>query len=176
MNNLDPMKKTDKKDNSKIPYLYLLIAILLILAFLAMIWYGTPDERLLKAVKKCDVNAARNALAKGAHVNLTSPTNDVVNGASMLFFAARDGCMALVELLLANKADVNVKVTGTRHYTGWTALMIAVEKGQTNIVQLLLKQGADVKTTGEDGKTALQIAEAGGQAEIARLLKEAGAK
>jgi uncharacterized protein len=170
------MKKTHKKDNSKIPYLYLLIAIILISAFLAMIWYGTPDERLLKAVKKCDVNAARNALTKGAHVNLKSPTNDVVNGAPMLFFAAREGCTALVELLLANKADVNANVTGKRHYTGWTALMIAVEKGQTGIVQLLLKRGADVHVTGEDGKTALQIAESGGQIEIVRLLKEAGAK
>jgi len=170
------MKKTDQKANSKIPYLYLLIATILISAFLAMIWYGTPDERLLKAVKKCDVNAARNALTKGAHVNLKSPTNDVVNGAPMLFFAAREGCTALVELLLANKADVNVKVTGKRYYTGWTALMIATEKGQANIVQLLLTHGADAQATSEDGKTTLQIAESGGQTEIIRLLKEAGAK
>ena len=55
----------------------------------------------------------------------------------------RDGesTIAMAELLLANGADVNVKVL--RGDYGWTALHLACSNGNTQLVQMLLNLGAD---------------------------------
>jgi ankyrin repeat protein len=171
------MQKPDKPKHSKVAYLYLLIATVVILIPLLLFWYGTPDDRLLKAVNRCDRDAAQRELAKGANVNVKSPEDDLVDKAPVVFIAARNGCAEIVELLLAHKADINVQVP-SRLYPGWTALMAAAEKGHTQIVQLLLQYGANVKMTIPEGNkkgwTALKIAESEGHTDIIRLLKEAG--
>jgi uncharacterized protein len=175
MQSKDPKKKRAYKIHLKKDYLYLAIAVPLVSIFVVMAWYGTPDDRLLKAVKKCDLPTAQKLLAKGTSANVRSPANDIVNGAPAIFWAAFEGCPEMVTVLIANKADVNAPVTGKRNYLGWTALMIAAERGQSEIVQILLKQGADVKVANDEHRTALQIATTKGQTEIVRLLKEAGA-
>jgi ankyrin repeat protein len=173
------MKKTEKQDNSKIAYLYLLIAAGLILIPLLLIWHGTPDDRLLKAVKRCDRSAAQRELENGANVNVKTTEDDMVDKAPILFIAARNGCAEIVQLLLDSKADINAQAAG-RLYPGWTALLAATEKGHTNIVQILLEHGANVNVTIAEGDkkgwTALKCAEAASHADIVRLLKAAGAK
>lgn len=173
------MKKPDKSKHSKIPYLYLLIATVVILIPLLLIWYGTPDNRLLKAVNRCDRDAAQRELDKGANVNVKSSEDDLVDNAPAVFIAARNGCPEIVELLLTHKADLNVQVP-SRLYPGWTALMAAADKGHVQIVQILLKYGANVDivipTGDKKGWTALKIAESKGYTEIVHLLKETEAK
>ena len=78
----------------------------------------------------------------------------------------------LVKLFL--KADFR---PNPRNEDNWTALMVAARKGQSDIVQLLLKAGANVNAKeGGDGQTALIIAAWSRHNEIVQLLLNEGAK
>jgi ankyrin repeat protein len=55
---------------------------------------------------------------------------------------------------------------------GRTALMLAAERGDVEIVQALLQKGASTDIKNRDGKTAATIAEVNGHVEVARLLRE----
>ncbi len=52
--------------------------------------------------------------------------------------ATQSGHLAIVELLIAAKAHVNAQ-----NYIGTTSLHVAVAMGQTEMVSVLLKNGAD---------------------------------
>ena len=77
-----------------------------------------------------------------------------------------DGLKAALEA----GADVN-----ERDARGWTALMHAVNKGYTLLVEPLLNAKADPDVRAADGATALFIAAVHGQPEIISLLMQAGA-
>jgi len=69
--------------------------------------------------------------------------------------------------LLAHGADVNA-----RDQDGETALMIAASGGNSDIVRMLLDEGADVSAElGATGKTALMLAEEHGYTLVMELLK-----
>ncbi|KAM8743994.1 KN motif and ankyrin repeat domain-containing protein 1-like isoform 2-T5 [Acanthopagrus schlegelii] len=73
--------------------------------------------------------------------------------------------MKVVEKLFT-KGDVNAKAS----QAGQTALMLAVSHGRMDMVQALLKQGAEVNLQDDEGSTALMCASEHGHAEIVRLL------
>ncbi len=52
--------------------------------------------------------------------------------------ASQSGHLAIVELLIAAKADVNAQ-----NYRGTTSLHVAAAMGQTEIASVLLKNGAN---------------------------------
>jgi ankyrin repeat protein len=54
--------------------------------------------------------------------------------------------------------------------------MVAVAKGRSDLVLLLIEKRADVNARSDDQKTALTIAESGGLTAIAEMLIKAGAK
>jgi ankyrin repeat protein len=58
---------------------------------------------------------------------------------------------------------------------GATALLLAVENGYTDIVQLLLSKGADVNTEDYQGTQCLNIAACSGFTEIVKVLLQHGA-
>jgi ankyrin repeat protein len=127
------------------------------------------------------------------------------DGWTPLHLAAHHGHAAVVETLLANNADVNVRsgnamknqplhaaAAGRRVETarlllesgadpnatqigGFVPLHSAAQNGDRALVELLLSHGADVNARSDDGRTALSLAEAGGHGEVARVLKERGA-
>jgi len=74
--------------------------------------------------------------------------------------------------LIESGADVNAK----DNLFGRTALMIASFYGHKEVVELLLKKGADVNAKDKNGRTALMIASKKGHKEIVELLKFYGAK
>lgn len=174
------MKKPETISDSKIPYLYVGIAAVLVFGFFAMMGYGSPDDRFLIAVKKCHLANARHAIDDGADVNARTRADDIVNDAPAIFFAARDGCKDILELLFAKSVNVNAAVAGKRNYTDWTPLMVASSNGHREIVRQLLEHGADVNQQIPEGEkqgwTAFKFAEEAGQTEIMRLLQDAGAK
>src|SRR5438445_8132435 len=87
-----------------------------------------------------------------------------------LIEAVKQGDLSAVKRLLGGGADPNVRVArttkpslaerseGGKPYLGDTALMLAVEKGKTPLVELLLSKGADVNGAGEAGYTPLMTA------------------
>ena len=127
-------------------------------------------------------------LEKGADPNIKTKA-----GTTALMGAAYGGHKRIAELLIAHGADVNVKgedkgileyvikhgATGEnlREFTNLETfpLLQAAHKGHKEIVQLLIKNGADVNTTNPVGYTALMAAMAGGHTETVRVLIENGA-
>jgi len=94
-------------------------------------------------------------LQAGADVN--SRNDRLVGGFSFtaLYAASHKGNKDSVKLLLAQPG---VKLDET-HDGGDTALMVAAEGGHAEIVEMLLKAGADVSITDEAGETAITRAQ-----------------
>ena len=88
------------------------------------------------------------------------------DGDTVLILAAKKGSKAIVELLLANKADPNIS-----NHRGNTALMFAARNRHMEIVKLLIDNKADLNIkTDQYGETALMLAAKGGHTDIAKLL------
>jgi ankyrin repeat protein len=77
----------------------------------------------------------------------------------------------IAELLITKGADVNAKTDD-----GSTALILAAQNGNMEMVKLLLQKAADVNIKTNEGKTAYELAKSKGHTAIVRLLEKAGAK
>ena len=79
--------------------------------------------------------------------------------------------LSKVETALKKGQDVNAK-----NPQGYTALLVAAERGLTSIVKALLQKGADVhEKEPRQGRTALVLATANGHADTVQALLEKGA-
>ena len=81
--------------------------------------------------------------------------------------SAFEGNCEIASVLMANKANVEQR----REKTGHTALILAVEQNQLEMVELLLeKGGANVNVTNDEGWSPLMISAFLGNCEIASVL------
>jgi hypothetical protein len=109
------------------------------------------------ALKAGDVQNIGSAMLEQAerrgldHAGVTA--NQITSG-SALTAAIEKGRVGHVKTLLALGANANDWSNGR------SALMLAARKLQPQMVELLLRHGADPSLTGQDRKTALQLAEA----------------
>jgi ankyrin repeat protein len=87
-----------------------------------------------------------------------------------LMSAAREGHLAVVELLLARGADLRAK-----DRWGGTALLYAAWKGRQTVVELLLARFANVNARDQDGWTTLLLASAYGYQSLVEVLLRHGA-
>lgn len=144
---------------------------------LAMEWGHREIVRLLAAVGADltihaaayigDSNAVQRLVARGADVNAMDE-----HQRTPLCLAAREGNMAVAELLIGRGAKINRgKEAGS-----WlpSPLYAAVERGQTDMVKLLIRHGADIRTRTLEGYTPLHEATRYGHREIAELLIDKG--
>ncbi len=122
---------------------------------------------LTRAVKKHKLDVVDVLIQAGADVNAT----DKKHAETALMWACREGNSKSIKMLLAAKANVNLK-----DQMGRTALIWACEAEQQTAVELLLQAGADVTIADKNGITALQAAQERGYKELVTLLKAAGAK
>jgi hypothetical protein len=167
---------------------YLLFAVLLAGA---PVWADDLNEQLLAAVRKSNVAAVKDLLAKGADANTKSSY-----GQTPLFFACDRGNVEIVKMLLEKGVDVNAKDT----FYNSTAMSWAAMKQNVEVVRLLLDKGASdvdgvlmsgvqngnadmVKVAIASGKlkpaaltNALAMAEKQKKPEIEAVLKDAGAQ
>ncbi|KAJ5151429.1 Pfs NACHT and ankyrin domain protein [Penicillium canariense] len=91
-------------------------------------------------------------------------------GRTPLSWAAQDGRVGIVKLLLTTTISVNDVDRGKR-----TPLSRASEKGHEAIVRLLIDRGANINTGDRHGKTPLQWASDQGHEAVVRLLIDEGA-
>jgi hypothetical protein len=92
-----------------------------------------------------------------------------IKGTQPLYYAASFGLTDLVRSLLSSKS-VDIEATGGRYNS--SALHVAVFRGHTDIVRILLDCGANVNALDEEGTTPLFWADKTGRKEIVGLLKD----
>lgn len=107
----------------------------------------TRPEPIHEAVALGDLEEVKRLIAQGTSVDAS------LNGRTALQAAASDGQVGVVELLLADGADVNARDT-----SGATPLHEAAAEGHTAIAEMLIANGADVSAKDEDGNTPLHKA------------------
>jgi ankyrin repeat protein/superfamily I DNA/RNA helicase len=121
-------------------------------------------EQFLTAVGSNKISKVKGYLKKGANVNSIYKETS----ATALMYASQKGNTKIVELLIENKANLDLK-----SIEGATALIFASQKGNTEIVELLLNSGANPNLQNKnEGATALIYASKNGQTEMAKLLIE----
>ncbi len=116
---------------------------------------GTP--LLMEAASHGGVDCVRAFLDAGADVNMRDDC-----GSSVLVWASGDENIETVKLLIARGADVNTADT----VAGSTALMNAAEYGEKGLLELLLKNGANVSLKDFKGNTAADIARENGNEDV----------
>ena len=144
-----------------------------------------------------NVEVVDELLNAGADVNL-APGPAEYGWTPPIGIASENGHLEVVKLLLNSGANVGIfkamqrgyqhpkifqffidhgeDVNNTQYYFGDSSLMYFSKTGNKDIVELLLKAGADVNIKNKDGKTALMLAQENNNTAIVELLKSAGAK
>jgi serine/threonine-protein phosphatase 6 regulatory ankyrin repeat subunit B len=80
----------------------------------------------------------------------------------------------VLDLLLEKGADINASTTG-KNIAGWTALLFATVNGDEELVDYLLRHGAFVNHTSDEGQSALALARQEKYESLIQLLKKHGA-
>src|SRR5712691_8686627 len=125
------------------------IAIVLSALLVMSCYDASDDEPLTFAVRAGDVAKTRALLAGGADPN--RPVG--VNGWPPLVHAVHKNALGTAEVLLERGADIN-----RGGPEGMTPLMMAAGYGNDDMVDLLLRHGADPHLRTKDGTTALDFA------------------
>jgi uncharacterized protein len=109
-------------------------------------------------------DVAEYLVKAGAPVN--SPSRNNLK-ATPIQSAAAAGHTNIVELLLKQKADPNIREQG-----GYTPLHAAAQNGDRETIRALLYGGADLTLQSDDGKLPLDLALEEGHTDAAKLLQE----
>ena len=152
---------------------------------------------LVKAVKFDDAKGVKSFLAQGFSPNLTDE-----NGNPLLLLAVKDRSYGVIEVLLASKGmDVDLsnklgetplmiasingdmplvqtlvsKKKALLDHIGWTPLHYACSKGQLEVSQYLIANGALVDSLNLGGTTPLMMAVQSGNELLVKLLLDKGA-
>lgn len=118
------------------------------------------ESALMMAALKDQQELAEKLIKKGADVNKT--------GWTPLHYAASNGHLAIISLLLENSAYIDAESPN-----GTTPLMMAAMYGTPAAVKLLLQEGADPQLKNQQGLTALQFAQRGNRPDTAEAIAAA---
>jgi ankyrin repeat protein len=120
---------------------------------------GSYDD-FFSAIKQDDPGKLKALLVRGFDANTVNP-----QGQQGLYVALREPSLKAAQVLIDwPKTDVNIL-----NIKGESPLMLAALKGHKNLVEKLIKKGADVNKT---GWTPLHYAASSGQLSIISLLLE----
>jgi ankyrin repeat protein/beta-lactamase regulating signal transducer with metallopeptidase domain len=125
-----------------------------------------PTKSLHQAVADGDIEQVKKFIAAGADVNARDNQS-----LTPLHFAAKGGHEEIARLLIAEGANVNVKMVDD----SWTPLLTAAKNGHTKLVKLLLEKGAKVDVGDDYGYTPLYYSIWSDDEESVRMLIAAGA-
>lgn len=118
------------------------------------------ESALMMAALRGQQAIAEKLIKKGADVNKT--------GWAPLHYAASNGHLALMALLLENSAYIDAESPN-----GTTSLMMAAMYGTPEAVKLLIDEGADPQLKNQQGLTALQFAQRANRPDAASLIATA---
>jgi uncharacterized protein len=110
------------------------------------------------------LDVADYLIKAGAPVN--APSRNELSAAPIQSAAAA-GHVKIVDLLLKNGADPNIREAG-----GYTPLHAAAQNGDTGVIRTLLYGGADLDIKSNDGKVPLDLALEAGHKEAIKVLQE----
>jgi ankyrin repeat protein len=128
---------------------------------------ATPLRMAVMHGDTTHLEVAAVLLAAGANPNTATRTD----GMSPLMIAAQQDGVAMVELLLLNKADPNLGKAGSMLGSGATALLVAAQKGNLPAVQLLATFGCSItQGTTDSTWTPTSVATTSGHTELVRFL------
>ena len=99
------------------------------------------------------------------------PRERSVEGIKVLFYAIEKGNLAYAQKILSQNIDPNIVAEN-----GHTPLMYAAARGDTKMVELLLRNGANVNAISREGDTAIELALRAGAQPCADALKKARAE
>lgn len=128
------------------------------------------DIDLIESVHAQDLAGVHAALNAGANVNVRDDREPLGHQNTPLHEAAIGTSLAIVRVLLAAGANVDVSCA-----SGWTPLMRACNSGWLEAAMLLLDAGADPHAQNAEGYTALGRVP-GTCTELIALLKASGAE
>lgn len=115
-----------------------------------------PDQNytaLHRAAEACDLQEGRAALAQLSHQRKQEDLNRFDReGDTPLAYAARRGCLPIVELLIEAGAIADAR---REPGSGWTPLLHAAAHGHADVLRYLLTHGADANVKARAGQTAL---------------------
>lgn len=126
---------------------------------------GNGETPLEAAVLNGQATAACLLMQRGAKLPRPAQKPYLVPAAALTEDFA--SAVVLVTLLSDHDFDLNARMNGD------TALHIATELGNVELVKLLVARGADFQLKNTKGETALSIAQRAGQSQIAQLLHTA---
>jgi ankyrin repeat protein len=119
-----------------------------------------PDEALLIAARKGDIEKVGNLLKAGVNPNTTSP-----NSYTALAYAAVGGHLDIVKLLLKNKADVNQSSRFQK-----TPFNVTAGSSQIEAAKILIANGAKLNSINFNGGFATHEAAFWGQPTMLEFL------
>ncbi|MGQ0511375.1 MAG: ankyrin repeat domain-containing protein [Betaproteobacteria bacterium] len=98
----------------------------------------------------------------------TKPKERSPEGVRALFYAIEKSNLVYAQKVLEMNFDCNLQ-----HENGYTPLAYAAMKGNTRMVELLLRNGADPSLVTKDGDSPAELALRFGHSEVADALKQA---
>ncbi len=133
-----------------------------------------PSYHLFDAIKKGDLSKIKRLIEDGADPNALNEYNEtplmVAVGVN-----TRYACLNIVDLLVLNGADVNMKRRGSGASSGSTALLYAAGNGRTDCVQALIDNNATIDLENANGDTPLIVAVENRHMDTVKLLISKGA-
>jgi ankyrin repeat protein len=122
------------------------------------------EQRFIDAAKVGDYNAIRYLIEENINIDAQNQ-----KGMTALINAARYGHIEIVRLLIENNALLELKCSETNN----NALIFAVDKGHTTIVEALVEAGASPVEVCQNGKTPLSHAQEHKRGDIIEILQQA---
>jgi ankyrin repeat protein len=143
---------------------------------------GSLEAAWVAAAKAGDCARLRDLVRDGVDVNVKyaarengNDKEEIEEKATALKYAAENGHVDAVKLLLASGARVNEKFGGWFERAHETALMHAARAGHLEVARALIAAGAAATAKDCGGKTVLHYAAEGGNAGMIELLVKRGA-